>query len=115
MYLKAAWEQETLPHSFERAKRGSRMSLDGTMPIGIELPPGFESLFRSWCTSVYATLHLRKEILGMYNSIIAVEKTVGADRRRTELCVLQHDSECIHVTLAAMLKAFFPTDELPKS
>lgn len=80
--------------SFERTKRGSRMSLDGTMPIGgIELPPGFEFLFRSWCTSVYATLHLRKEILQSQEyCIIAVERTVGADRRKTELCVLQHDS-----------------------
>lgn len=90
------------------------MSLDGTMPIGgKELPPGFEFLFRSWCTSVYATLHLRKKILGMYNSITAIERTGRADRRKTELCVV-YDSECIHVALAAMLKAFFPTDELPK-
>lgn len=56
------------------------MSLDGTMLIGgIELPPGLGFLFRSWCTSVYATLCLRKEILSMYNSIIAVERTDGAE------------------------------------
>lgn len=57
------------------------MTLDGTMPIsgGTELPLGFGFLFRSWCTSVYATLCLRKEILGIYNSIIAVERTDRAD------------------------------------
>lgn len=56
--------------SFERTKRGSRMTLDGTMPIGggIQLPLGFGFLFRSWCTSVYAVLYLRREILGIYNS-----------------------------------------------
>lgn len=67
--------------SFERTERGSRMTLDGTMPIsgGIELPLGFRFLFSSWCTSVYATLCLRKEILGIYSSIIAVERTDRAD------------------------------------
>lgn len=63
MYLKTAWEQETLPRfHFRKVQLGSRMSLDGIMPIngGMELLLGFGFLFRVWGRSVCVTVCLRK-------------------------------------------------------
>lgn len=77
---------------------------------------GFGFLFRSWGISVYAIMCLRKAILGMFNSIMAVVRTEEAAREGKQNCVLCSMAACGcgHVAFSAILKVSFPTGELPK-
>lgn len=80
------------------------------MPIngGMELLLGFRFLFRSWGKSVYATMCLRKKILGVFSSIIAVVRTDEADTGEKQNCVFFNmtDCGCDHIAFTAIMMAF---------